>query len=82
MIDTLSNYEAISPRISFLHDDRDKLRVMFRIKDKEKAKKCYQDFYQSYSIIQGAKTFIFLIKPEELYVKYGDIEAEIYNKKQ
>lgn len=45
--DVLSNYDAVNVRVSTMQDRKDKLRVNFRIKDKEKAKQCYIDFHNS-----------------------------------
>lgn len=55
---------------------------MFAIKNKEKALECYSTFHNSKQSFEGAKTVLFLNKPEEIFVKYGDIKAELYEKEK
>lgn len=60
-----------------------KLRIQFKIEDREMAKKCFEDY--SYNPIlneERDKATIFYVKPEEIFEKYGDIEAEKYEKEQ
>lgn len=55
----------------------DKQRVNFKIKDSAKALKCYKDFHENPYLFEGKiKAAIFLIKSEEIFVKYGDSEAK------
>lgn len=77
------DYDA-QPRFGQLApNDRDRYKVFITIKDKEQALRCYQDFSMPNKIsIPGARHKIYYVRPEEVFVKYGDIEAEKYYKEE
>jgi hypothetical protein len=54
----------------------DRHRVFFTIKDKDKAIKCYKDLSFQTVPVEGARYKLYLVKQEEIFTKYGDIEAE------
>ena len=57
--------------------DSDKLRVNFTIHDKEKSVTIFKHFLENQYLFDNlAKVAIFLQKPESVFVRYGDIEAE------
>lgn len=57
----------------------DKHKVFFSIKDKEKALQAYRDLGVKKQVkIPGARFILYYVRPEEVFVKYGDIEAEKY----
>lgn len=80
------DYDAIDPRFQThrIGEQFDKHRVMFRIKIKEKAIQFWQDFVlrKGKRIHEGCRHNVYLQKPEEIFVKYGDIEAEKYYKRE
>jgi hypothetical protein len=58
---------------------QDKLRVTFWVRDKEPSIKIYKYFNENKLIMdESARVNIFLQKSEEIFVKYGEIEAEKY----
>jgi hypothetical protein len=59
-----------------------KMRVNFYVNDKQKAIDIYKYFIDKELTILEAKANIYLQKPEEIFVKYGDIAAEEYYKKE
>ena len=85
MAEVISSYDASDIRIHTLPDGKtgEKLRVLFNIKDKQKSIDCYKNFHESPSkMFEGFRTVLFLIKPEDIFVKYGDEEADRYYKEQ
>lgn len=60
------------------HETPDKHRVFFSIKNKEKAAEVFKTFNRKDFFIPGARQKLYYIRPEEIFVKYGDIEAELY----
>lgn len=58
----------------------DKHQVYFSIKDREQALKCYEIFsFNKHSIhIPGSRSQLYYIRPEAVFVKYGDVAAEKY----
>lgn len=82
----LMDYDAEEPR-SQTHkfgEQFDKHRIMFRIKNKEKAIQFWKDFVlnKNKRIHEGCRHKVYLQKPEDVFVKYGDIEAEKYYKEE
>ena len=76
--DALLTYDAEDIRI---HPVGDKLRVTFKINDKEKSMKCFGEFTTYPYLHPGQDSLkIYLTKPEEVFEKYGDEEAELYYK--
>lgn len=74
----LMDYDVENPRFGQLTQP-DKLKVFFSIKEKEKAIQCYKDFtFNKAFRIPGARHKLYYVRPEEIFVKYGDIEAEKY----
>jgi hypothetical protein len=59
-----------------------KMRLNFNVGDKDKAIAIYRRFMGRDSHIQGVKALIYLQKPEEVFVRYGDIAAAEYYKKE
>ena len=60
---------------------QDKLRVTFWVRDREPSIKIYKYFTENKLIMEeSARVSIFLQKSEEIFVKYGEIEAEKYQK--
>jgi DNA-binding MarR family transcriptional regulator len=73
----------------------DKIRVLFTIEDQQKAIACYdyftkrhfrylkhkhnKDFPLNDDLGISQNVLIYLQKPEDVFVRYGDIEAELYN---
>ena len=53
----------------------DRHRAFFTIKDKDMAMKCYSDFHFQKVLVEGARYKLYLIKQEEIFTRYGDIEA-------
>lgn len=57
----------------------EKHRLFFIVKEKELSIKLWDDLHdRSFHFHPEVKHIIYLSKPEELYVKYGDIEAAKY----
>ena len=51
----------------------DKHRILFTIKDKEKAIKFWQDYViDKKRYFQGCRHIVYLQKPDEVFVRYGD----------
>jgi len=73
-------YDAENPRFMVHHrgEPVDRHRVFFNIKNKDKAIQCYKDFQQRKIRFEGSKSLMYLVLPEEVFVKYGDIEAAKY----
>lgn len=60
-----------------------KLRIQFKIEDRENAMSCFEAYsYNSRLTPEGDKGVIYYVKPEDIFEKYGDIEAEKYEKEQ
>ena len=57
----------------------DKHRILFTIKDKEKAIKFWEEYiiYKK-KFFEGARHQVYLQKPPEIFIRYGDQEAEKY----
>ena len=76
----LMDYDAEQPRSQThrIGDKFDKHRIMFRIKNKEKAIEFWQDFVMNKSklIHEGCRQKVYLQKPEEVFVLYGNIKNE------
>ncbi len=82
----LMDYDIENPR-SMTHrqgDAQDKHRIMVTIKNKEKAIQFWRDFMvtKGKRIHEGCRHTIFLQKPAELFIRYGDSEAEKYYAEQ
>lgn len=72
--------------------NNDKIRFMFHIPDKDLALKCYSFFthynndlrkgkkHEDFDIKEQIK--IYLQKEEDIFVRHGDEEAELYNQAQ
>lgn len=69
------NYKAKSVRCDLTPD---KLRVFFEIENTEDAVKCLLDFFKDPYLNETTKAMIYYVKPEEVFVKYADIEADLY----
>lgn len=81
----LMEYDASNIRFQQFKpsEPKDRQRVFFVINNKEKAIKCYEDFsFNRDKVIEGARFKIYLQKPEEILVKFGDIEAKKYYEEQ
>ena len=61
-------------------DDRQK--VHFIIKEKEDAKKCFMTFERTRELIPGARHKLYYVRPDEILVKYADIEAAKFYEEQ
>ncbi len=58
--------------------DPEKYKVFFNVKTKEDALRCFKDFNTSKRIISGARHKLYYVRPDEIFLKYADIEAEKY----
>lgn len=75
----LSEFNASDVRMNFFGGGNEKMRAFFTISDKEKAIQCFRQFaHGNSSFFPGARLIVFLIKKEEIFVKYGDIMAAKY----
>lgn len=86
VLDILSEHGCERPTFFFMpsHEgipSKDKIRVTFNMKDKESSVKVFKYFLENpYIFDNAAKIAIFLQKQESIFVKYGDIEAEKFEK--
>jgi hypothetical protein len=80
IMERLKDYDAEQPRSQThkIGSKFDKHRILFTIKAKEKAIQFWQDFVMDKSkrIHECCRHKIYLQMPEEVYIKYSDIEAE------
>lgn len=81
---TLFDYDVTSfkSQTHYPGEQFDKHRILFTIKDKEKAIKFWQDYMSKALFFEGCRYMAYLQKPEDLFVRYGDQEAAKYYAEQ
>lgn len=61
--------------LRFDRPQNDRQKVHFSVKENEDAKKCFKRFDKERYIIPGARHKLYYVRPDEILLKYGDIEA-------
>ena len=64
------------------YETPDKHRVFFSVKEREQALAIYDKFQKYLVPIPAARSKLYYSRPEEVFVKFGDSEAEKYYAKQ
>ena len=67
----ISNTRFKKHRIGDPKDSLDRHRVYFNVIDRENAIRFYSDFQRKRVRIGGAKIFLYLVMPEEIFIKHG-----------
>ena len=74
----LMDFDANNIRPGAPFQQVDKHRVFFSIPDKSQAIKCFKDFNKIRALIPGSRHKLYYVRPEDVFVKYADIEAQLY----
>lgn len=69
----LFDFNAID--LKYGRSDPEKYKVFFNILDRDEAINCFKVFNTKRNMITGARHKLYYVRPDDIFVKYADIEA-------